>query len=63
MKYVGVALLMYTGVLALLILWKQGVPGFNMSLYIMEGGFHLNLYTVLSPTMRRIVLENMFPVL
>jgi len=48
-RYVGVALLMYTGVLALLILWKQGVPGFNMSLYSMEGGFHLklNLYTVL----------------
>ncbi len=49
MRYVGVALVMYVGVLVMLLLWKQGVPGVNMSLYSMEGGFHLtiNLYTIL----------------
>jgi Na+/melibiose symporter-like transporter len=40
---------MYVGVLALLLAWRQGVPGVNMSLFSMEGGFHLtlNIYSVL----------------
>lgn len=49
MRYVGVAFVMYIGVLALLLMWKQGVPGFNLSLYeIVDGKFHLtlNAYTV-----------------
>ena len=49
MRYVSIALVMYAGVLVLLLLWKQGIPGVNLSLYSMEGGFHLtlNLYTIL----------------
>ena len=49
MRYVSLALVMYAGVLVLLFLWKQGVLGVNLSLYSMEGGFHLtlNLYTIL----------------
>ncbi|SEA32113.1 Na+/melibiose symporter [Lachnospiraceae bacterium NK3A20] len=49
MRYVGVALVMYVGVLALLLAWRQGVPGVNMSLFSMDGGFHLtlNVYSVL----------------
>lgn len=39
--YVRLALIMYVGVLALLIMWKQGVPGVNLSLS------HINIYTVL----------------
>ncbi len=48
MKYLRVALVMYIGVLVLLLLWRQGVPGMNLSLFSMEGGFHLtiNLYTI-----------------
>lgn len=49
MRYVGVALVMYVGVLALLLMWKEGNPAFNLSLYeIVDGKFHLtiNLYTV-----------------
>lgn len=41
MRYVSVALVMYVGVLALLLFWKQGVPGVNLSLS------NINLYTVL----------------
>ncbi len=49
MRYVAVALVMYIGVLALLLLWNEENPAMHLSLYSMEGGFHLtiNLYTVL----------------
>jgi len=45
MKYVRVAFICYIGVLALLLLWKQGVPAFNLSLFG-EGGITINLYTI-----------------
>lgn len=45
MKYVGVALVCYVGVLALLLLWKPGNPTFNLSIFN-EDGLFLNLYTV-----------------
>lgn len=44
--YVTVALLCYVGVLALLLLWKQGNPAWNLRL-MGEGGLEINLYTVL----------------
>ena len=44
--YVTVALVSYIGVLALLVLWRPGVPALNMSL-MNENGLALNLYTVL----------------
>lgn len=50
MRYVGVALVMYVGVLVLLCMWRQGVPGVNLSLYeIVDGKLHItvNLYTIL----------------
>lgn len=43
-KYVRLALIMYVGVLALLLFWKQGNPAFNLS-FFGEGG--INLYTIL----------------
>ena len=46
MKYVSVALICYIGVLALLLLWKQGNPAWNLSL-ISDGEFSINLYTIL----------------
>ncbi|MBP3665374.1 MAG: MFS transporter, partial [Tyzzerella sp.] len=46
MKYVSVALICYIGVLALLLLWKQGNPAWNLSLY-KENGISINLYTIL----------------
>ena len=49
MRYVGVALVMYVGVLALLLMWNQNNPAMNLSLYeIVDGKFNLtiNLYTV-----------------
>ncbi|MBQ3183588.1 MAG: MFS transporter [Clostridia bacterium] len=46
MRYVSVALICYVGVTALLLLWKQGVPAFNLSL-MSDGKLSLNLYTVL----------------
>ena len=52
MTYVAVALLCYLGVLALLLLWKQGDPAWNLMLF--EGALFgsdfkltINLYTVL----------------
>ena len=45
MKYVRVAFICYIGVLVLLLLWKQGVPAFNLSLFG-EGGITINLYTI-----------------
>lgn len=46
MTYVAVALACYVGVLALLMMWQQGNPNFNLSLWG-EKGFSINLYTVL----------------
>lgn len=41
MRYVALALIMYVGVLALLLMWKQGVPAVNLSLS------NINIYTIL----------------
>lgn len=46
MRYVGLALVMYIGVLVLLLLWKEGNPAFNLSLFT-DGKFSVNLYTIL----------------
>ncbi|MBQ8621143.1 MAG: MFS transporter [Oscillospiraceae bacterium] len=46
MTYVTVALACYVGVLAVLLLWKQGNPTWNLSLYD-ENGITINLYTIL----------------
>ena len=46
MKYVGVAFVCYIGVLILLLLWKQGDPAWNLSLYD-ANGITINLYTIL----------------
>ena len=46
MTYVAVALCCYVGVLALLLLWKQGNPALNLSL-MGDSGLSINLYTVL----------------
>ena len=52
MTYVAVALICYIGVLAMLLLWKQGDPAWNLTVYtgklFGEGfAFNINLYTVL----------------
>ncbi len=52
MRYVAVAFVCYIGVLALLLLWRQGDPAWNLSIYtgkLFGEGFKLsiNLYTVL----------------
>ncbi len=44
--YVTVALLCYIGVLALLLLWRQGDPAWSLNL-MTDGKLSLNLYTVL----------------
>lgn len=41
-KYVRVALICYVGVLALLLIWQQGNPAFNLSIF----GGNINLYTI-----------------
>lgn len=46
MKYVKLALMCYVGVFVLLVLWKQGNPAWNLSLYN-ENGLSINLYTIL----------------
>ena len=46
MKYVRIALICYVGVLVLLVLWKQGNPVWNLSLYN-ANGITINLYTIL----------------
>ena len=46
MRYVSVALVCYIGVLALLVLWKQGNPAWNLTL-INNGKLSINLYTIL----------------
>ncbi len=45
-RYVSVALICYVGVTALLLLWKQGNPSFNLS-FMADGKLNINLYTVL----------------
>lgn len=45
-RYTALALIMYVGVLVLLFLWKQGVPGVTLSL-ITDGHLSINLYTIL----------------
>ena len=45
-RYVSLALACYVGVLVLLLLWQQGVPGRNLSLFG-ESGITINLYTIL----------------
>ena len=45
-KYVGVAFVCYIGVLALLLLWQQGNPAWNLSL-MADGKISINLYTIL----------------
>lgn len=45
MRYVAVALVMYIGVLALLALWKPGVPELTLSLFG-NGKITINLYTI-----------------
>lgn len=45
-KYVAVALVMYIGVLALLLAWRQGDPLYNLSLFT-DGKLSINLYTIL----------------
>ena len=52
MTYVAVALICYIGVLALLLLWKQGDPAWNLNVYtgkLFGEGFqmNINLYTIL----------------
>ena len=52
MTYVAVALICYIGVLAMLLLWRQGDPARNLTVYtgklFGEGfAFNINLYTVL----------------
>ena len=44
-KYVRVALICYVGVLALLVLWKQGNPALNLSI-MGANGLSINLYTI-----------------
>ena len=46
MTYVAVALACYVGVLALLLMWQQGNPAFNLS-FITNGKLSINLYTIL----------------
>ena len=46
MRYGSVALVCYIGVLALLVLWKQGNPAWNLTL-ISNGKLSINLYTIL----------------
>ena len=46
MTYITVALLCYVGVLALLLLWKQGNPNWNLS-FLSDGKLNINLYTIL----------------
>lgn len=45
MKYVGVALICYVGVLVLLLMWKPGNPAVNLSI-LGDSGLSINLYTI-----------------
>ncbi len=46
MKYVGLAFICYIGVFVLLLLWKEGIPTWNLNLYD-ANGLTINLYTIL----------------
>ena len=46
MKYVRIALICYVAVLVLLVLWRQGNPAWNLSIYD-ANGITINLYTIL----------------
>lgn len=46
MKYVRIALICYVGVFVLLLLWRQGNPAWNLSIYN-ASGITINLYTIL----------------
>ncbi len=46
LRYVAVAFISYVGVLALLLLWRQGDPAWNLSIFG-ENGLSINLYTIL----------------
>ena len=46
MTYVAVALICYVGVLAMLLLWRQGDPAWNLR-FMADGKLSLNLYTIL----------------
>jgi Na+/melibiose symporter-like transporter len=46
MTYVAVAFLCYIGVLTMLLLWKQGDPGWNLQ-FMADGKLNINLYTIL----------------
>ncbi len=46
MTYVAVALICYVGVLAMLLLWRQGDPAWTLR-FISDGKLSINLYTVL----------------
>ena len=46
LRYVSVALVCYIGVFILLMLWQQGVPGRNLTLWS-NGSVSINLYTIL----------------
>ena len=45
MTYVAVAFVCYVGVLALLLLWRQGDPAWNLS-FMESGKLSINLYTI-----------------
>lgn len=45
-KYIGLALIMYVGVLVLFMLWQPGNPTFSLSLFT-NGTLSINLYTIL----------------
>ena len=45
MTYVATALVCYIGVLVLLLLWKQGNPAVNLTIYN-ANGININLYTI-----------------
>lgn len=45
-RYTALALLMYVGVFVLLVLWKQGNPAWNLTLFA-NGKISINLYTIL----------------
>ena len=47
LRYVSIALICYVGVLALLLMWNPENPALHLSLMGANGGFAINLYTVL----------------
>ena len=45
-KYVATALIMYVGVMVLLLLWKQGDPAVNLTIFT-NGALNINFYSIL----------------